>query len=1283
MKPLALLVSLLASGQAAAVENGTVKLGDASITQNGATTTIQQNSDRAVVVWNNFDIGQGERVTIQQPNAKAAIVNRVEGATSATQIQGALDANGRVFVINRNGIVVGQQGTINANNVVLSTVDLVDDYFMRGDTNVGLDRGIYYGDGIRNDGAITAPQGALLFGNQVVNGPTGRITAEQGNVSLLSAQQVYIDLREDGSMGQTSLSGGLTNALASNDGHVTANGSVLMQAIGSNAIVRTTGVIEATGVASLSGASSVSLQAEGGVGNSMAVSGEISAGQISASSAGDLTLDGAALHASADLPADCGCSSNIRLTGKNVVVGPGGLEFLGSLFLTSPSQSTFTQNGDITSARGSINVNSFDLFVQQAGTTTLEDASGGMTVNAGNMTLKDVSIGGDLSLTASTGQATLEGALAARNVTVNARQLDITRNGVIDAANVMLYGSGQTNIAGSVTAASGLYITGSQGITQTADASLRFGDAMTLSSNNVTLNGTIDAGSWYSVTEQGQSQRFLAGVYQPGQGYGGANALPAQPRGGVITSGAGSITQDGNATSVAQSSDKLIIDWLDFNIAANQSITFLQPDANAAVLNRLAFGRTTIDGALNANGRVFVLNPSGIVVGKSGTINANSVTLVAGSLSDDDFFKDSASPAPTLGFTLTSLVQNEGTLATLTGATLLGTQVLNLASGRISSDDGNIGLGAGGHVWVSQNDDGSMRGLDVDLNALAPLGISTVLANDGRITAGNGFAQLETNVYSSGARELIRNTGEIEAIDRSGTAPVPGELGAGDILISGRDYSPAPLAVNISGRLSGRNITLRSNGDLNIHATGGGAGSIDTVSATNVMLSSDGLIHLNGNVIGTSTVSITGQQGVTQTEGGLLRFGDAMTIASPNSVLLNGTIDAGSWYHVNEGLWSIQLGAGVYQPGQGYGATNPLPGLPINGVITAGTGSIIADGDTTNVVQTSDKLIIDWRDFNIAFGESMNFLQPNANAAVLNKVTSGKTSTIDGALNANGRVFILNPNGIVIGPTGTINANSVTLAAGSLLSDEDFLRGDTWGVYTLGGSGQSGLVQNEGTITTKTGATLLGSRVLNLADGRISSGNGNIGMAAGALTFVRQNDDGSMSALDVFSPIQNALVANDGRITADNGFAQLEAYTSTAHQAQVVRNRGQIDAINRSGTASAPGELGAGDILISARNDDGSPAAADIRGRLTGQNITLYSDGDLNVGGGAVLSTRQLGPDYSVTMAGNRVTVDPQHATINGNVVLQGVGFEPTYDLQGQLDVVGGGLSLLDIELTR
>jgi filamentous hemagglutinin family protein len=753
VKPLALLVALLATGQAFAVQTGTVTGGVASITQSGATTTIQQSSDRAVVNWNNFDIGQGERVNIKQPNANAAILNRVVGATGATQIQGALDANGRVFVINPNGIVVGEHGAINANSVVLSALDLSDDLFMAGNNYLTLE-GSDSTDLVRNDGTITAPAGAALFGNQVVNGPTGHITTQRGDVSLGATSRASVALLQDGPVALVAVyeAGSI---LAANDGHITAGGSVIMRALGPDAIVRNTGTIEATSLAGIATTGSVILQADNGIIN---LGGTVT-GQHVRLDAGDVTqATDASLHADNDLT--LAASGNVEL------------------------------NGNISAGR----------------TFSLRPESGDYA------------------------NVTLNGTVNAQNVKLSADQLDVSQNAAVNAGSISLSSQGQTNIDGRVVATSDLSIDGQGGITQAANGLLRFGDTMSVSSSNsILLNGTIDAGSGYSVTTQGQESRFGAGLYQPGQGFGGANALPAM-RFGMVTSGTGSIAQDGSATNVVQTSDKLAIIWRDFNIAAGESINFLQPNANAAVLNKvLSFGVTTIDGALNANGRVFVFNPYGIVVGNTGTINANSITLAAGSLasSDEDLLSRdtwSVSTNPGDYGPSSGLVKNSGDIHAANGVTMIGSQVMNLTSGRLYTWGGNIAMVAGSVVRVSQNADGSMSGVDA-LSAIP----NALVANDGRITADNSYVKLDAYTLTQGQGEVARSLGQIDALNRSGDVSAPGELAAGNILISGRSDNGFWGTVNIRGRLIGQNVTVHSDG--NLYLFGGGVLTLRQQSA--------------------------------------------------------------------------------------------------------------------------------------------------------------------------------------------------------------------------------------------------------------------------------------------------------------------------------------------------------------------------------------------------------------------------------------------------------------------
>jgi filamentous hemagglutinin family protein len=125
-----------------------------------------------------------------------------------------------------------------------------------------------------------------------------------------------------------------------------------------------------------------------------------------------------------------------------------------------------------------------------------------------------------------------------------------------------------------------------------------------------------------------------------------------------------------------------------------------------------------------------------------------------------------------------------------------------------------------------------------------------------------------------------------------------------------------------------------------------------------------------------------------------------------------------------------------------------LPGLlfaawahagPQDGIVRAGAATIASTPATTTVTQTSGRAVIDWRSFDIAAGEAVNFLQPDSQAAVLNRVTGTQFSSIQGALNANGQVFLVNPNGILIGSGAAINVGSF-VASTANVSTAAFMR---------------------------------------------------------------------------------------------------------------------------------------------------------------------------------------------------------------------------------------------------
>ncbi|MEM1297183.1 MAG: filamentous hemagglutinin N-terminal domain-containing protein, partial [Verrucomicrobiota bacterium] len=95
----------------------------------------------------------------------------------------------------------------------------------------------------------------------------------------------------------------------------------------------------------------------------------------------------------------------------------------------------------------------------------------------------------------------------------------------------------------------------------------------------------------------------------------------------------------------------------------------------------------------------------------------------------------------------------------------------------------------------------------------------------------------------------------------------------------------------------------------------------------------------------------------------------------------------------------------------GHLLSNPQDANIVHGDVT------IEDfGSTLQILQGSDKAIIEWGDFSIGLSEATHFLQPGSSAAVLNRVMGSNASALEGLLEANGRVFLINPNGILVGP---------------------------------------------------------------------------------------------------------------------------------------------------------------------------------------------------------------------------------------------------------------------------
>jgi len=98
---------------------------------------------------------------------------------------------------------------------------------------------------------------------------------------------------------------------------------------------------------------------------------------------------------------------------------------------------------------------------------------------------------------------------------------------------------------------------------------------------------------------------------------------------------------------------------------------------------------------------------------------------------------------------------------------------------------------------------------------------------------------------------------------------------------------------------------------------------------------------------------------------------------------------------------------------------------PTGGSVVGGSGSIAQSGTNTTINQTTQNMAINWQSYNLNANERVQYIQPNASSVSLNSILSNNGSTIAGRIDANGKVILVNPNGIFFTPTSVINVGSL------------------------------------------------------------------------------------------------------------------------------------------------------------------------------------------------------------------------------------------------------------------
>lgn len=328
--------------------------------------------------------------------------------------------------------------------------------------------------------------------------------------------------------------------------------------------------------------------------------------------------------------------------------------------------------------------------------------------------------------------------------------------------------------------------------------------------------------------------------------------------------------------------------------------------------------------------------------------------------------------------------------------------------------------------------------------------------------------------------------------------------------------------------------------------------------------------------------------------------------------------------------------------------------LPAGGQIVHGQGAISQAGNVLNVQQNTQNMITHWNSFNVGSQATVNFHQPNVNATVLNRVTSGDPSQIHGQINAQGNVIITNPAGVMFGQSARVDVGGL-MAAGQHIADQDFIEGN----LQLDNLSAGGQVINQGQIHTRTGGfvILAADQVTNT--GRIESSEGTVALLAGDQARVELTA-GGLVGIRVDGETATAAIQNSGALVADGGKVLIQSRQATGALAAAVNQTGIIRA--RS-VAEHDGRIvidgGQGDVLLAGRIEASGLESGQTGGFIsaTGDRLQVTGDVDVsgaNAGGEVYLGGGWQGQDAAIAEA-RQVHID-SGASISADATQQGDG---------------------------
>jgi hypothetical protein len=685
------------------------------------------------------------------------------------------------------------------------------------------------------------------------------------------------------------------------------------------------------------------------------------------------------------------------------------------------------------------------------------------------------------------------------------------------------------------------------------------------------------------------------------------------PEGGQVTAGNATISSPNASTvQINQSSDKAIIEWNSFNIAANEKTNFQQPSSSSIILNRIssAQGVSQIFGQLTATGRIILINSAGIFFGPSASVNVAGIIASTSNMSNENFLAGKYifdQPSAYSGSVINkgtikagdsglvaligASVRNDGLIAANIGAVVLasgskftfdfsGDQLINFSvdapstslgvdengnpltdsvsnSGKIISNGGRIIMTARGVNNVLNN----------TINMSGVLVANSVNQKNGVIilSAENGTTRVTGKIYASGRHRhqkggTVHILGKKVELANDAYIDVSGSLGGGEVLIGG-DYQGKNTKV-----LNAENTFVGSNVKIDANAIYSGNGGKVTVWANN-----------NTQFYG----NISARGGATSGDGGFVET------SGKENLIFNGYVDT----------------------------------LAAHGKI----GTLLLDPRTITIASTGSATLNDVDSFSTTPSTDVTIASSTINNAASNVI-----------LQAN-RDIKFNDNVSII-------ASGISLTA---QAGRDIIVAKNISVAT--NNGNISFTANDATADGSNRSTGTGDITMN-AGSSLNAGSGDINLAIGSSSISPFNS-GSISLRNLAG--NNITINGQNAVTLNNN-STINATGAVTIHANEIGSGGQ-DFVMGSGSSITTTDTSSNAVSITVNAAGGGTGLATLRdittgnggtitvttnpnGSTTGSDIT-QSTGTLNVGSGTIILSTPKITGNNIGTSGNNITL--------------------------------------------